>query len=67
MVNPRHRRGNWRGGSWPLGGPTLPPPSPGRLLLQTKAWIEGLIFNGSQHWSCSATYETLTQNQVVYE
>lgn len=38
-----------------------------RLLLQTKAWIEGLIFNGSQHWSCSATYETLTQNQVVYE
>src|SRR4029434_5041217 len=38
-----------------------------RLLLQTKAWIEGLIFNGSQHWSCSATYETLTQNQVVYD
>ncbi len=54
-----------------LRGPSvvhrLLPPSPGSLLLQTKAWIEGLIFNGSQHWSCSATYETLTQNQVVCE
>lgn len=27
----------------------------------------GLTFNGSQRWSCSATHETLTQNQVVYE
>ena len=27
----------------------------------------GLTFNGSQRWSCSATHETPTQNQVVYE
>lgn len=27
----------------------------------------GMTFNGSQRVSCSATHETLTQNQVVYE
>ncbi len=26
-----------------------------------------MTFNGSQRVSCSATHETLTQNQVVYE
>lgn len=26
-----------------------------------------MTFNGSQRWSCSATHDTLTQNQVVYE
>ncbi|TSZ12226.1 hypothetical protein Baya_14209 [Bagarius yarrelli] len=26
-----------------------------------------MTFNGSQRWSCSATHDTPTQNQVVYE
>lgn len=30
-----------------------------------KSLDQGLTFNRSQRGSCSATYETLTQNQVV--
>ena len=32
-----------------------------------KSLDRGLTFNRSQRVSCSATYETLTQNQVVYK
>ena len=32
-----------------------------------KSLDRGVTFNRSQRVSCSATYETLTQNQVVYE
>lgn len=32
-----------------------------------KSLDRGLTFNRSQRVSCSATHETLTQNQVVYE
>lgn len=32
-----------------------------------KSLCRGMTFNRSQRGSCSATYETLTQNQVVYE
>ncbi|XP_061462929.1 collagen alpha-1(II) chain-like [Rhineura floridana] len=38
------------------------PPSEG-----DKSLCRGLTFNRSQRGSCSATHETLTQNQVVYE
>ncbi|XP_065507695.1 collagen alpha-2(I) chain-like [Caloenas nicobarica] len=34
---------------------------------EDKSLCRGLILNRSQRGSCSATYETLTQNQVVYE
>ena len=32
-----------------------------------KSLDPGMTFNRSQRVSCSATYKTLTQNQVVYE
>ncbi|XP_056371982.1 collagen alpha-1(I) chain-like [Oenanthe melanoleuca] len=37
------------------------------LEASDKSLCRGLILNRSQRGSCSATYETLTQNQVVYE
>ncbi|KAF4094488.1 hypothetical protein G5714_024632 [Onychostoma macrolepis] len=37
------------------------------LLLGRQRLDRGKTFNGSQRVSCSATHETLTQNQVVYE
>lgn len=51
----RERRGSPR--------PPLPPPRGGR----DKPLCRGLTFNRSQRGSCSATYETPTQKQVVYE
>lgn len=44
-----------------------PPASPSRGCPRDKSLCRGLILNRSQRGSCSATYETLTQNQVVYE
>lgn len=51
----------------------LPPPS-GKggwgepaLAPRDKSLAQGMTFNRSQRGSCSATHETLTQNQVVYE
>ena len=41
------------------GGSVGPAPTADKSLDQ------GLTFNRSQRGSCSATYETLTQNQVV--
>ena len=38
-----------------------------RARARDKSLCRGLILNRSQRGSCSATYETLTQNQVVYE
>ena len=37
------------------------------LLCPDKRLDRGMTFNGSQRWSCSATHDTPTQNQVVYE
>lgn len=58
----------------PPPGRLLPPPPPGRTdgrrpqpRAKDKSLCRGLILNRSQRGSCSATYETLTQNQVVYE
>ena len=48
--------GGREGGGLPTGGPR---PQADKSLDQ------GLTFNRSQRGSCSATYETLTQNQVV--
>ena len=45
------------GGRWRRPAPSVP----------DKSLDRGLTFNRSQRVSCSATYETLTQNQVVYE
>ena len=44
------------GGGLPTGGPRP---------RSDKSLDQGLTFNRSQRGSCSATYETLTQNQVV--
>ena len=46
-----------------------PPAAEGRPAAAEgdKSLCRGLILNRSQRGSCSATYETLTQNQVVYE
>lgn len=56
------------------GGRGRPPPPtagrrgrPARRGGRDKSLCRGLTFNRSQRGSCSATYETLTQNQVVYE
>ena len=38
-----------------------------RPVPSDKSLDRGLTFNRSQQVSCSATHETLTQNQVVYE
>lgn len=38
-----------------------------RALGTDKSLARGMTFNRSQRDSCSATYETLSQNQVVYE
>ena len=38
-----------------------------RAPVPDKSLDRGLTFNRSQRVSCSATHETLTQNQVVYE
>ena len=40
---------------------------PARPRLPDKRLDRGMTFNGSQRWSCSATHDTPTQNQVVYE
>lgn len=51
----------------------LPPPSGKEgwgepaLAPRDKSLAQGMTFNRSQRGSCSATHETLTQNQVVYE
>lgn len=37
------------------------------LFFLDKSLAQGMTFNRSQRGSCSATHETLTQNQVVYE
>ena len=59
--------------------PPPPPPPPGRgegwtrgtrahaRAREDKPLCRGLTFNRSQRGSCSATYETPTQKQVVYE
>ena len=63
-----------RSGTAPRGACCRPPPPPGRTdgrrpqpRAKDKSLCRGLILNRSQRGSCSATYETLTQNQVVYE
>lgn len=48
-------------GGGPFGG------LPARPRLPDKRLDRGMTFNGSQRWSCSATHDTPTQNQVVYE
>ncbi|KAG7323910.1 hypothetical protein KOW79_011926 [Hemibagrus wyckioides] len=51
--------------------PELPPPGrkggPPARPCPDKRLDRGMTFNGSQRWSCSATHDTPTQNQVVYE
>ena len=47
--------------------PPHPQPRGGAGPEADKNLDRGLTFNGSQRWSCSATHETPTQNQVVYE
>lgn len=55
LVPPGHRRG-------------VEPRSPGWASPSADKNLDrGMTFNGSQRVSCSATHETLTQNQVVYE
>ena len=63
----------------PSVSPPPPPPPPGRgegrtrgtrahaRAREDKPLCRGLTFNRSQRGSCSATYETPTQKQVVYE
>lgn len=50
----------------PLPLPT-PPPARAAWEGRDKPLCRGLTFNRSQRGSCSATYETPTQKQVVYE
>ena len=47
-----------------LSGPADPR---GPALQPDKSLDVGMTFNRSQRVSCSATHDTLTQNQVVYE
>lgn len=47
--------------------PPTPPEKGGAGPEADKNLDRGLTFNGSQRCSCSATHETPTQNQVVYE
>ena len=68
-----------RSPSSPLRLSPPPPPPPGRgegrtrgtrahaRAREDKPLCRGLTFNRSQRGSCSATYETPTQKQVVYE
>lgn len=58
---PRSPRGGGRDGDGQAPGPA------GWVVPADKRLDLGLTFNGSQRWSCSATHETPTQNQVVYE
>ena len=54
---------------FPLRHPWYSSGAPGRSVgpapAADKSLDQGLTFNRSQRGSCSATYETLTQNQVV--
>ncbi len=63
-----------------FGRPSAPatgtPETPGGVEPRPPGWASssadknldrGMTFNGSQRVSCSATHDTLTQNQVVYE
>ena len=68
---PRNKRSG--AGSRPTGPPD-PAPRRGaatraraRAPRSDKSLCRGLTLNRSQRGSCSATYETPTQNQVVYE
>ena len=69
----RPRRGGARGGKRARGAvarTTTAAAAPGpcrRPARSDKPLCRGLTFNRSQRGSCSATYETPTQKQVVYE
>ena len=58
-----------RGEAEPRGGKEERASDPGRRAAgrSDKPLCRGLTFNRSQRGSCSATYETPTQKQVVYE
>ena len=71
-------RGRGRVGEWPPNtqpaGPWYPAVGSGRVCWgggpralgqRHKSLDRGMTFNRSQRGSCSATYDTLTQNQVV--
>ncbi|XDB51126.1 hypothetical protein ABFV05_004742 [Capra hircus] len=51
----------------PARGEAEPPRREERERASDKPLCRGLTFNRSQRGSCSATYETPTQKQVVYE